>query len=102
LADAHAFLGNSGSPLFVVVGGYRNGGFLATPSPDYLLGVVNGFIPESADGNVIAATLEVGSKDNLHSSGVLTFVPAQELWDFLYSPALKHQRDEAVASMQKH
>jgi len=102
LADAHAFLGNSGSPLFVNVGGFRNGVVTAGGLPYYLLGVVNGFIPESADGNVIAATLEVGSKDNLHSSGVLTFVPAQELWDFLYSPLLKHQRDEAVASMQKH
>ncbi|HEV2299296.1 MAG TPA: S1C family serine protease [Candidatus Acidoferrales bacterium] len=101
LADAHAFLGNSGSPLFVNLGGFRNGVVTAGGSPYYLLGVVNGFIPESADGNVMAATLEQGVKENLHSSGVLTFVPAQELWDFLYSPVLKHQRDEVAASTQK-
>ncbi len=43
MADAHAFHGNSGSPLFVQTGGMRNGSLLVG-SRFRLIGVVNGFI----------------------------------------------------------
>jgi Trypsin-like peptidase domain len=97
LADVHAFHGNSGSPLFVQIGGYRNGGLRVGGFPYLLMGVVNGYIPEAntlqASG---AATFESSNNPN---SGISTFVPAQELVDLLESPALQRQRDRAVASM---
>ena len=101
LADAHAFLGNSGSPLFINFGGYRDGSVFAGVS-DYLLGIVNGFIPER-DGIVTgAATFEEAARHDLPNSGILTFVPAQKLRDLLYDPELQGLRDEIVAAREKH
>jgi S1-C subfamily serine protease len=98
LADAHAFHGNSGSPLFVQAGGFRNGSITAG-SQFELMGVVNGFIPEETNVLVTgASTFESSDQPN---SGILTFVPAQELRDFLYSPALQKMRDDAVAAQHK-
>lgn len=100
LADAHAFHGNSGSPLFVQIGGFRNGTMSLGSFPYRLIGVVNGFIPERSDVQVTgAATLESSNEPN---SGILTFVPTQELKDLLDSPKLKKLRDDAVAVMGKH
>lgn len=98
LADAHAFHGNSGSPLFVQLGGFRNGSVIS--SLDFrLIGVVNGFIPEQTDILATgAATFESSDQPN---SGILTFVPAQELRDFLYDPELQKMRDDVVAAQHK-
>lgn len=97
LADAHAFHGNSGSPLFVRGGGFRHG--MITGNLYQLVGVVNGFIPERNDIRVTgAATFESSNEPN---SGILTFVPAQELKDLLYSPELQKLRDDIVASQHK-
>lgn len=101
LADAHAFLGNSGSPLFINLGGIRNGTITSGVS-DYLLGVVNGFIPEVNGIVTGAATFEEAARHDLPNSGVLTFVPAQKLRDLLYDPELQELRDDAVAAQQKH
>lgn len=100
LADAHAFHGNSGSPLFVQASGMRNGSFrMFGGFPYQLVGVVNGFIPERDDIQVSgAATFESSSEPN---SGILTFVPAQELKDLLDSPELQKLRDDVVASQHK-
>lgn len=99
LADAHAFHGNSGSPLFVQMGGYRNGRISVTTVPFRLIGVVNGFVPERADIQVTgAATFESSNDPN---SGILTFVPAQELLDLLNSPELQKLRDDSVAVRAK-
>jgi len=99
LADAHAFHGNSGSPLFVQIGGLRNGVLLVGGFPYQLIGVVNGFIPERNDVRVSgAATFESSYEPN---SGILTFVPAQELKDLLDSPELQKLRDDVVASRHK-
>lgn len=98
LADAHAFHGNSGSPLFVQTGGYRNGTLRVGGFPQ-LLGVVNGFVPERSDMQVTgAATFESSNEPN---SGILTFVPAQELKDLLDGPELKKLREDTIAAMHK-
>lgn len=102
LADAHAFHGNSGSPLFVNVGGYRNGTMLLGITNIYLVGVVNGFIPETANGRATGAATFEGNEGQLPNSGILTFVPAQELRDLLYSPSLQGMRDKDVAAIDKH
>ena len=98
LADAHAFHGNSGSPLFVNVGGYRNGTMLLGAPNIYLVGVVNGFIPETDTGKVTGAATFEGARGQLPNSGILTFVPAQELRDLLYSRPLQQVRDNDVAA----
>lgn len=98
LADAHAFHGNSGSPLFVQTSGFRNG-VVRSGSDFELMGVVNGFIPEQTNMLVTgASTFESSDQPN---SGILTFVPAQELRDFLYSPELQKLRDEVVGAQHK-
>lgn len=99
LADAHAFHGNSGSPLFVQISGFRNGVMRVGGFPYQLIGVVNGFIPERNDIQVSgAATFESSNEPN---SGILMFVPAQELKDLLYSPELQKMRDDIVAAQHK-
>lgn len=98
LADAHAFLGNSGSPLFINLGGFRNGMMLLGGPTDYLLGVVNGFIAELNGTVTGAATFEVATHQDLPNSGVLTFVPAQKLRDLLYDSELQKLRDEIIAA----
>ena len=51
LADLHVFGGNSGSPLFVNLGGLRNGNLEA--GYDYrLLGIVSGYYHEDSDLNL--------------------------------------------------
>lgn len=99
LADAHAFHGNSGSPLFVQMSGFRNGRITMTTAPFRLIGIVNGFVPERSDTQVTgAATFESSNDPN---SGILTFVPAQELLDLLNSPALRKLRDDSVPPRAK-
>jgi hypothetical protein len=100
LADAHAFHGNSGSPLFVTVGGYRNGRMLLAGQPVYLIGVVNGFIQETNNANATGAATFEGAEGHEPNSGILTFVPAQELRNLLYSPDLQHVRDMDAAASQ--
>jgi hypothetical protein len=98
LADVHSFSGNSGSPMFVNLGGLRGGGL--TVGFDYrLLGVVSGFVFETADYELqIATTLTGTDKTN---SGISIVVPVDELKTLLDSPGLKAQRDSEVARMKK-
>lgn len=96
-ADVHTFHGNSGSPVFVNVGGLRNGNISA--GYDYrLLGVVSGYYPEDADFSVSAATTLSGT---VHAnSGISTVVPAYELKTLLDTPSLRNLR-EALVAMEK-
>ncbi len=99
LADAHAFHGNSGSPLFVNIAGFRNGMMVMARFPYRLIGIVNGFVPERADIQVTgASTFESSNEPN---SGILTFVPAKELLDLLNSPELRKFRDASIPASAK-
>lgn len=99
LADVHAFLGNSGSPLFINLVGFRRGIIVGGgPASEYLLGVVNGFIPER-NGRVTGAATFEGVQGTEPNSGILTFVPAQELKDLLDSPELQKQRNDEVEKL---
>jgi hypothetical protein len=70
-ADAHAFHGNSGSPIFVSYGGIRGSSF--SPTSYLLLGIVSGYYPEGESFSVPAATVLTGEvRDN---SGIATVVP---------------------------
>lgn len=93
LADAHVFLGNSGSPMFINVS--RVVGY------DYrFLGVVSGYVFEDEDLTLHVATTFTGRvKAN---SGISTVVPAWQVGALLDSPDLKKLRDDYVAARSAH
>ena len=97
LADLHAFHGNSGSPVFVNIGGIH--GNTVAGDRYLLLGIISGYYPESAGFTVPAATILTGEvRDN---SGIATIVPGDELTKLLYSPAVQANRDNQVANPTK-
>jgi hypothetical protein len=93
LADVHVFGGNSGAPMFVNIGGFRNGAIIAGTAYR-LLGVVSGYFFETADFKLQVATTLTGS--TLANSGISLVVPAEELELALGSPDLKAQREAEV------
>jgi hypothetical protein len=94
LADVHAFGGNSGAPLFVNVGGYRNGTLTAGGFPFRLLGIVSGYYTEDENFKLtVTTTLEGKLKEN---SGISTVVPIDELKALLDSPELQILRNAAL------
>lgn len=92
-ADAHAFHGNSGSPMFVNTGGIRGNtiGF----GSYFLLGIVSGYFAEGVDFSLPAATVLTGEVHD--NSGITTVVPAYQLTDLLETPELKMERDAMLA-----
>ena len=93
LADVHVFGGNSGAPMFVNLGGLRNGR-LAVGSSYLLLGVVSGYFSETADFKLQVATTLTGT--TAANSGISIVVPADELKALLDSPEVREQRDAFV------
>jgi hypothetical protein len=93
LADVHVFGGNSGAPMFVNLGGFRNGSLIAGNNYK-LLGVVSGYEKEDADFNLQAATTYSGKLGM--NSGVASVVPAKELDALLNGEQLQSQRDLVV------
>jgi hypothetical protein len=93
LADMHVFGGNSGSPVFVNLGGQHEGALSLTD--DYrLVGVVNGDLSEDENFNLqIAATIQGTAHAN---SGISTFIPADDLKALVNDPRLLKQRDDVV------
>src|SRR5882762_4639305 len=93
LADLHAFHGNSGSPVFVNLGGFHHGTIIS--SDHYVLvGILSGYYPESEGFSVPAASILTGQvRDN---SGIATIVPAEELLKILNSAELQALRDKGV------
>jgi hypothetical protein len=96
LADVHTFHGNSGSPVFVNLGGLRGGNMIV--GTDYkLLDVVSGFFPESADLKIQAAATLIGTVEG--NSNVTTIVPVDEIKAILESRELSQMRDQVIASL---
>jgi hypothetical protein len=93
LADIHAFHGNSGSPVFVNIGGMHHG-MIYAGERYFLLGVLSGYYPESVGFSVPAATVLTGEvRDN---SGIATIVPGEELTNLLNSPDVQADRDRQI------
>ena len=92
LAEAHAFGGNSGSPMFVDTSRFKNAlGY------DYkFLGVVTGEIKETADLTLEVSTAYAGTVSA--NSDVSVIVPAFQVRDLLMSPVFQGLRDAYVAS----
>jgi hypothetical protein len=101
LAEVTSFGGNSGSPVFVRLGGARETlkGPVLTRYSYLLLGIMKGFFPE-------AAPLLVGSKMPpgviAQNSGIAMVVPASKIRDILKSPAVRAWTDALLQQeMQK-
>lgn len=97
LVDCHVFGGNSGSPMFIDLGGERNGAMILG-SNYRLLGVVSGYMKESSDFSLQTVASYAGTMDA--NSGVATVVPAQDLLDLLNGPSLTKLRDEQVEKIE--
>jgi hypothetical protein len=94
LGDLHVFGGNSGSPLFVNLGGIRHGE-LRFGGEYRLLGIVSGFYHEDSNLNLtIATTLSAKLEQN---SGIAMVVPVDELKLLLDSAQVQAARDQEVA-----
>jgi hypothetical protein len=98
LADIHVFGGNSGSPLFVNIGGMR-GNTIMAGFPFRLLGVVSGYFYEAQDFSLQVATTLSGKANA--NSGISMVVPVDDLKTLLDEPELQAQRDATVASRAK-
>ncbi len=92
LADLHVFGGNSGSPLFVNLGGFRHG--ILSSGSEYLLGIVSGFYHEDSNLNLTVATTLTGTLEQ--NSGIAMVVPADELRALLDNPTLQAARDTQI------
>jgi len=91
LAEAHAFNGNSGSPVFVDTNKFAN--IIGTSYK--LLGVISGEVPESSDFILRVTTSYTANV--LANSDVSVVVPANEIRSILYDPTLQAERDAAFA-----
>jgi hypothetical protein len=93
LAETHVFGGNSGSPMFIDIGGLRRG----VLGPDYrLLGVVAGEIFETEDFVLKVATSFTGNL--MANSGISMVVPGDEVLALLNCDAFKAKREAYFAS----
>jgi hypothetical protein len=91
LAEAHAFHGNSGSPVFVDINRFTN----AISFSYKFLGVISGEVPETADFSLQVTTTY--SANVSANSDISTVVPADEVKSILDSSALQGERDAFVA-----
>ena len=91
VAEAHAFNGNSGSPMFVDTAKFTNSiGFSYK-----LLGVISGEVLESSDFIMHVTTSYTANV--AANSDVSVVVPANEIKSILYDPSLQALRDAAFA-----
>jgi hypothetical protein len=88
LAEAHAFHGNSGSPVFVDPNKFS--GIIGGPAYK-LLGVISGEMFENSDLTLTVTTTISGNV--AANSDVSMIVPAQQLAKLLDDPTLKAERD---------
>jgi hypothetical protein len=95
LADTHAFHGNSGSPLFVNVGGIQGG--VLSGNHYFLAGIISGYYPEGESFSIPAATVLTGEVHD--NSGIATVVPVGELSKLLNSHDVQADRDARVQAM---
>jgi hypothetical protein len=96
LAEAHAFGGNSGSPVLIDQNKFAN----IISGPSYkLFGVISGEVLESADFTLQVTTSYNGQVGA--NSDVSIVVPTDEIVKMLHSPPLQAQRDAYIASQKR-
>lgn len=94
LADLHVFGGNSGSPLFVSLGGFRDGALIAGGGYK-LLGVISGYYHEDSNLELTVATTYQATLEQ--NSGIAMVVPIDALKNLLEGRELKALRDYVVS-----
>ena len=93
LTEAHAFGGNSGSPMFVDVNKFKG-----SLGYDYrFLGVVTGEVFEGNDLTLQVAATYKGSV--AANSDISIVVPAEEVKKILFSPRVQRMRDLSIADV---
>jgi hypothetical protein len=100
LADLHIIPGNSGSPVFIIptLGLGAGVGLGGVPSTFGLLGVISGYMFESANLTLRAATTWTGTLNS--NSGIAMVMTAQQLKDLLNTAELQQIRNGAQAQVQ--
>lgn len=96
LAEVLSFGGNSGSPVFLRLGGVREGsiGPALSGYNYYLLGVMQGFFPEGMDFAIQIAELRGSAAQN---SGLAAVIPAEKIMEVLDEPRGRAYRELVVA-----
>jgi hypothetical protein len=93
LTEAHAYGGNSGSPMFVDLAGIRNGALMVGNNYKFI-GVVAGEVQEGADFTLNVTTTYKGQAAT--NSGISLVVPANEVRALLLNGAFEQQREFAT------
>ena len=97
LGEVHAFHGNSGSPVFVDLGGIR-GNSLKSGNDYRLLGMVSGGYGEGEQNNLVLETPLASKPGN---SGIAMIVPASEVRVLLDDPRVVTKRDAEVTRREQ-
>ena len=95
LGDVHIFHGNSGSPVFVNVGGIH--GNVLAGDRFLLLGVISSYFYEDEDLELHIATTMTGKLRA--NSGIAAIVPASAVGTLVNDPRLKQMRDQELARL---
>jgi hypothetical protein len=95
LAEAHAFAGNSGSPVFIDTNKFAN----ILGASYTLLGVISGEVLETSDLTLHVTTTYSATMGA--NSDVSMVVPASEIKNILDSPSLQAERDAYIAQLPK-
>jgi hypothetical protein len=95
LADVMSFGGNSGSPVFLRIGGVRDDGTVVAGYSYPLLGVMQGFFPEGLDVAIQIAELHGVAAQN---SGIAAVIPAEKITNILDSPRGKAFVERSVGA----
>jgi hypothetical protein len=97
LAEVTSFGGNSGSPVFLRVGGVREGAEVSVGGYSYyLLGVMQGFFSEGAEFALEITPLISGTV--LQNSGIAGVIPAEQILHILQTPRARAKTLLAIAS----
>lgn len=95
LADVMSFGGNSGSPVFLRIGGIRDEGTAIAGYSYRLLGVMQGFFPEGLDVAIQIAELHGVAAQN---SGIAAVIPSEKITNILDSPRGKAFVERSVGA----
>lgn len=95
LAEVMSFGGNSGSPVFLRLGGVREGSGMSLGYSYYLLGVMQGFFPEGMDFAIQVAQLRGLAAQN---SGLAAVIPAEKIVEILNGPRCNAYRERVAGS----
>jgi hypothetical protein len=95
LAEAHAFGGNSGSPMFIDTNKFAN--IISGPSYSFL-GVISGEVLENSDFTLNVTTSFSGTVGA--NSDVSMIVPASEVLKILNNAKFQSDRDDAISKQR--